>query len=79
VPREALSSGLTVVDLFTERARFIASKSEARKLMQQNGLAVNKVKVSDPKATVARESLINGRYLLLQKGKKDYCLVRFVG
>jgi tyrosyl-tRNA synthetase len=79
VPREALSSGLTVVDLFTERARFITSKNETYKLMQQNGLAVNKVKVSDPKATVARESLINGRYLLLQKGKKDYCLVRFVG
>jgi hypothetical protein len=35
--------------------------------------------VTDPKAAVRAESLINGRFLLLQKGKKDYCLVRFVG
>lgn len=78
VPRAALDAGLAVVDLITERAQFLASKGEARKLMQGNGLSVNKEKVSDPKATVSAAQLINGRYLLLQKGKKDYCLVRFV-
>jgi tyrosyl-tRNA synthetase len=78
VPRDALAQGLTVVDLVTDKSQFLASKGEARKLMQGNGLAINKEKVSDPKATVSADSLINGRYLLLQKGKKDYCLVRFV-
>jgi len=79
VPRDALAQGLPVLDLVTDKAQFLASKGEARKLMQGNGLAINKEKVSDPKATVSASALINGRYLLLQKGKKDYCLVRFVG
>ena len=79
VPREALTTGLNVVDLFSEKSQLIASKGEARKLMQSNGLSINKEKVTDPKATVSADALINGRYLLLQKGKKDYCLVKVVG
>jgi len=39
---------------------------------------VNKEKVADPKATIGTDKLINDRYLLLQKGKKDYCLVKVV-
>lgn len=79
VPREALAGGLAVIDLVTERAQFVASRGAAHDLIKGNGLAINKQKVSNPKATVSAESLINGRFLLLQKGKKDYCLVRFVG
>ncbi|MCC6336042.1 MAG: tyrosine--tRNA ligase [Myxococcales bacterium] len=79
VPRAALSTGVSVVDLFTERSNFLPSKGEVHRLLKGNAVSVNKEKVSDPKATFAAEKLINGRYLLLQKGKKDYCLVRFVG
>jgi tyrosyl-tRNA synthetase len=78
VPREALASGLSVVDLVCERAQLVASRGEAHKLIKGNGLALNKVKVTDVKATVGLEALLNGRYLLLQKGKKDYCLVKAV-
>lgn len=78
VPRSALQQGLSVVDLLTERSHFVASKGEARKLMQSNGLAVNKAKVTDPKAMVASDMLINHRYVLLQKGKKEYCLVKVI-
>lgn len=52
----------------------VPSKSEARKLIKSNGFSVNKTKVSE-KDTVDASSLINGKYLLLQKGKKDYTLV----
>ncbi|GMU59827.1 MAG: tyrosine--tRNA ligase [Myxococcaceae bacterium] len=79
VPRAALSTGVSVVDLFTERSNFLPSKGEVHRLLKGNAVSVNKEKVSDAKATFAAEKLINGRYLLLQKGKKDYCLVRFVG
>ncbi len=78
VPRAALSTGVNLVDLFTDTSQLVASKGEARKLLQSNALSVNKVKVSDPKQNVGLEALINDRYVLLQKGKKDYCLLRAV-
>ena len=78
VPRDALAAGVNVVDLFTDRSQLVASKGEARKLLTANALSVNKTKVSDPKQTIGLESLISERYVLLQKGKKDYCLVRAV-
>ena len=77
VPRASLP--LNVVDLFTDTTKLAPSKGEARKLLQANALSVNKEKVSDAKATFGVEQLLNGRYLLLQKGKKDYALVRVVG
>ncbi len=78
VSRDALGAGINVVDLFTEKSQLLPSKGEARKLLQANALSVNKEKVTDPKLTIGADQLINGRYLLLQKGKKDYCLVKAV-
>jgi tyrosyl-tRNA synthetase len=80
LPREAITAGVNVVDLFTDKSQLVASKGEARKLLQGNGLSLNKEKVAnDPKLSISADKLINGRYLLLQKGKKDYCLVKVVG
>ncbi|MBS1148629.1 MAG: tyrosyl-tRNA synthetase [Myxococcaceae bacterium] len=78
VAREALTAGMSVIDLVSDHARLLASKGEAKKLIQGNGLSINKEKVTDLKAVVDLTQLINGRYLLLQKGKKDYCLVKVV-
>jgi tyrosyl-tRNA synthetase len=79
LPREALAGELALVDVLTERTGFLPSKAEARKLIQGNGCSVNKQKVTDLKAVVSAAQLINGQYLLLQKGKKEYCLVQVVG
>jgi len=79
VSRDALAAGLPLLDLVTEHTKLIASKGEARKLIESNAVAVNKVKVTDVKATVGLSQLINDRYVLLQKGKKDFCLVKTVG
>ncbi len=78
ITREAIRAGLAVVDL-AEQSKLLSSKGEARKLIQGNGLSINKEKVTDQKAIVVDAQLINGRYLLLQKGKKDYCLVKVIG
>ncbi len=78
VPRDALSAGVSAIDLFSTHAKLASSKGEARKLLEGNALSVNKAKVSDVKAIIGVDQLINGRYLLLQKGKKDYCLVKAV-
>ena len=45
-------------------------------MVQQGGLLVNKEKVTDQNRMVDAGSLLNSRYLLLQKGKKSYCIVR---
>jgi tyrosyl-tRNA synthetase len=80
LPRDAITAGVNVVDLFSEKSQLVSSKGEVRKLMQGNGLSLNKEKVpNDSKLTIGADKLINGRYLLLQKGKKDYCLVKVVG
>ena len=73
VSKEQIASGVTVIDLATMHDK-VPSKSEARKLIKSNGFSVNKAKVGE-KDTVDESSLINGKYLLLQKGKKDYTLV----
>ena len=79
IGRDAIAAGISVLDLVSEKTGFLASKSEARKLVQGNGLSINKKKVGDATLVVGTKDLVNGRYLLLQKGKKDYCLVRIVG
>lgn len=73
VSKEQIASGVTVIDLATMHDK-VPSKSEARKLIKSNGFSVNKVKVGE-KDTVNESNLINGKYLLLTKGKKDHCLV----
>ncbi len=78
VSRDLLAAGVPLVDLVTERTKLISSKGEARKLIESNAVSVNKEKVADVKATVGLTHLINERYVLLQKGKKDFCLVKAV-
>ncbi|MCU0609486.1 MAG: tyrosine--tRNA ligase [Chitinispirillaceae bacterium] len=78
VPRSVLDAGVPVVEFTSEKTQFFASKGEARRMIAQGGLSINKVKVVDENVRVTGEDLLNGRYLLLQKGKKAYCLVRIV-
>lgn len=53
----------------------ISSKSEARKIIKGNGFSINKIKVSNERDIITADNLINDKYLLLQKGKKDYTLI----
>lgn len=73
ISKEQLSNGVTSIDLAVLHER-VTSKSEARKLIKSNGFSVNKTKVGE-KDVFNEENLINGKYLLLTKGKKDYVLV----
>ena len=73
VTKDMFTNGISAIDLATMHDK-VPSKSEARKLIKSNGFSVNKVKVGE-KDTVNESNLINGKYLLLTKGKKDHCLV----
>ena len=74
VDKEQFTSGVSVVDLAAMHDK-VPSKTEARKLIKSNGFSINKIKPLSDKETVTSPYLINGKYLLLQKGRKDYTLV----
>ena len=75
IPRDALNAGISIVDLLTDHTQMLASKGEARRELKGNGISVNKNKVNDQFVADAR-CLINGKYILLQKGKKNYHIVK---
>ena len=78
VPGSTFSAGVSIIDLVAKHAGMTASNGEAIKLIKGNGLSLNKSKVTDQQLMVNDSHLLNGKYLLLQKGKKDYCLVKAV-
>ena len=76
VPRAAIEEGTKLVDLLTDTAPVFASKGEMRKLVQGGGVSINKEKIADPYAPVTPDMLLNDRYILVQRGKKNYYLLR---
>jgi tyrosyl-tRNA synthetase len=74
--REALVEGLDLISFLADRGVF-ASKGEARKMLQNGGVSINKEKVTAADFKIKEEHLLNGKYLLVQKGKKDYTLALF--
>ena len=78
VPRFEVSRdviGQPAVELFTSAAAVFASKGEMRKLVQGGGVSVNKEKLTAFDRNIAAEDLIDGKYLLVQRGKKNYYLI----
>ena len=75
VAKADVEAGVKLVDLLTEKAAVFPSKGELRKLAQQGGLSINKEKVADVNASVDASMLLNDKYILVQKGKKNYFLL----
>ncbi|WP_368335501.1 tyrosine--tRNA ligase [Parabacteroides merdae] len=75
VSREELSAGVKAIDLFTEKAAIFPSKGEMRKLVQSGGISVNKEKLTDQDMVIDYSSLLDEKYLLVQRGKKNYYLL----
>jgi len=75
VSLDEINAGITLADLLVERAKVFPSKGELRKMAQQGGLMINKEKVADAYAPANADMLLNGRYMLVQKGKKNYFLL----
>ena len=75
VSREELAAGVKAADLCTEKAAIFASKGEMRKLVQSGGVSLNKEKLAAADAVIDSSALLDGKYLLVQRGKKNYYLV----
>lgn len=70
------STGL--LDLLVSKCGFFKSNGELRKLIQSGGISINKEKISDPQYMPTTDDLVEGSYMLVQKGKKNYFLVHAV-
>lgn len=75
--KEELSAGINIIDFTVDKAKAFASKGEARRMIQNNGVSINKTKVNLEKQ-VELSDLILDKYILLQKGKKNYYLIHLV-
>ncbi len=76
IDREVLLAGVNVSDLCALHTKIAESKGEIRRLIQGGGVSLNRSRIDSPDMTVTTDHLLNNRYLLIQKGKKSYYLVR---
>lgn len=70
-----LQNGIDIVSFLAD-TKIFSSKGEARKMVQGGGVSINKIKVDTIDFIVKEDALLNGKYLLIQKGKKNYYLVK---
>ncbi len=75
VAKADIEAGVKLIDLLTEKAAIFPSKGECRKMAQGGGVSINKEKVADINAEASAELLLNNKYILVQKGKKNYFLL----
>lgn len=75
VPMSVIENGVPLVELVTTHAPVFQSKGEMRKLIQSGGVSINKNKVNDAAMTIDKSYLLNGKYILAQRGKKNYYLL----
>lgn len=75
ISKDELSAGIKAVDLLTETAAVFPSKGEMRKTVQAGGVMINKTKVENFDDTIDASTLIAGKYLIAQRGKKNYFLL----
>ncbi len=75
VDKSVFDSGIKAIDLLVDNAAVFPSKGEMRKLVQSGGVSLNKEKLENQDLLIGTENLLNGKYLLAQKGKKNYYLI----
>ena len=76
ISNSELISGINIIDFFSEKTKIFSSKGEARKMIQAGGVSVNKEKIQDISISITKDHLLNNKYILVQKGKKNYFLIR---
>lgn len=75
IKRELIDNGINILDLLSVETLVFKSKGELRRMIKGGGLNVNKIKVNNQELTVNTEYLINDKYIVVQKGKKNYYLI----
>jgi tyrosyl-tRNA synthetase len=76
ISKAELENGINLVDFFSDKTKIFPSKGEARKMILAGGVSVNKAKMQDVASSITKDYLLNGKYILAQKGKKNYFLIK---
>ena len=74
IPADELPCG--ILDVLAVKTDIFPSKGEARKMIQGNGLSINKDKMADPNYQLGAADILDGKYILIQKGKKNYYIIK---
>jgi len=74
--KEKIAAGQNVIELLATETKVFENKSEVRRLIQGNGLSINKTKITSQDAVIDATYLINNKYILVQKGKKEYFIIK---
>ena len=77
IPLADIEAGVNIVDAFVAKGAFLSSNNEARRALKENAISVNKAKVTEEYG-LSVSDLINNKFILLQKGKKNYYVIRAV-
>lgn len=75
ISKSELEAGFTPIDFLADKTQVFPSKSEAKKMLQGGGVSINKQKLENMEAPINASFLINGKYIIAQKGKKNYFLI----
>ncbi|ACU05510.1 tyrosine--tRNA ligase [Pedobacter heparinus] len=75
ISKDELEQGIDAATLLAEKSSVFASKGEAKKLIQGGGVSINKEKLKDPTDQLSATDLLNGQFIVVQKGKKNYYLL----
>ncbi len=75
ISKAELEAGINIIDLLAEKTEIFPSKGELRRTIKGNGLSINKEKIGNPDLIVDNKFLIGDKYILAQKGKKNYFLI----
>jgi tyrosyl-tRNA synthetase len=75
ITQSELASGINIIELLSDKTQIFSSRGEARKMMTGGGVLINKNKVEDAERMITNEDALSGKYILAQKGKKNYYLI----
>lgn len=76
ISKAEIEMGINIVELISTKSNILSSKSEARKMIKNGGISINKTKIFNSEETISSNALLNRKFILIQKGKKNYFLLR---
>ncbi len=76
IERSTLETGINIISLLCEKTSIFLSKGEGRRMIKGGGVSINKTRVSNETTQVTTDNLLNNKYLLVQRGKKNYFIIK---
>jgi tyrosyl-tRNA synthetase len=75
VEKQDIEAGVNILDLLADKTEVFASKGELRRMLKGGGFSINRNKMNDAELTINADYLLNNKYILAQKGKKNYYII----